>query len=68
MDEGWVQDILGATLCQNGAYDESIIRNDVDKIQVFDAFIQIYRKDRPQEKNSRITEPMICLIIVNKNG
>lgn len=48
--EVWVQDILGTTLCQNGAYDEGIIRNEVDKFQVFDAFILIIRTDGSQEK------------------
>lgn len=43
--EGWVQDTLGAAVCQNGVYDESIIRNAVDKIQVFDTFILIYYKN-----------------------
>lgn len=48
--EVWVQDILSTTLCQNGAYDEGIIRNEVDKIRVFDAFILIIRTDGSQEK------------------
>jgi site-specific DNA recombinase len=50
LDEGWVQDTLGVAVCQNSAYDESIIRNEVDKIQVFNAFILIFRTDGSQEK------------------
>lgn len=34
LDEAWVQDTLGGAVCQNRAYDESIFRNEVDKIQV----------------------------------
>ena len=52
LDEGWVQDTLGEAVCQNGVYDEGVIRNEVDKIQVFDAFILIYCTDGSQEKRS----------------
>ena len=45
LDEGWVQDTLSEAVCQNGVYDESIIRNEVDKIQVFDTYILIFRTD-----------------------
>jgi len=50
MDEGWIQDTLSKVVCQSGVYDESIIRREVDKIQVFDAFILISRTDGSQEK------------------
>lgn len=50
LDEGWLKDTMGAALCQNRAYDESIIRDGVDKIQVFDAYIMIFRMDGLQEK------------------
>ena len=52
LDEGWVQDVLSKAICQGGAYDESIIRNEVDKIQVFNTYILIFRMDGSQEKNS----------------
>lgn len=52
LDEGWVQDTLGAALCQNGAYDEGMLRNEVDKIQVFDAYILIFRADGSKDKRS----------------
>lgn len=39
LDEGWLQDTLSAAVCQNGVYDESAIRNEVDKIQVWPVFI-----------------------------
>ena len=45
LDEGWVQDTLGVAICRNGAYDESISRSEVDKIQVFDTYIMICQKN-----------------------
>ncbi len=50
LDKRWIQDTLSKSIYRNGAYDESIIRNEVDKIQIFDAYIQIYCTDRLQEK------------------
>ena len=50
LDEDWIQDYLKQAICQNGIYDESIIRNKVDKIQVFDVFILILRADGSQHK------------------
>ena len=50
--ESWIQNALGEAICQNRAYDESKIRNEVDKIQVFDTFILILRTDRSREKRS----------------
>lgn len=50
LDEEWVRDILCKSICQNGIYDESIIRNKVDKVQVFDVFILICFNDGSQEK------------------
>ncbi len=49
LDEGWVQDIM-SVVCQSGTYDESVIRTEVDRIQVFYAYILIFRKDGSQEK------------------
>ena len=50
IDEGWVQDILCEAVCQKGAYDEGIIKNEVDKVQIFDTFILIVRNNGSQEK------------------
>lgn len=50
VNAGWIQDVLCEAICQNGAYDGGIIRNEVDKIQVFDAFILILRTDGSQDK------------------
>lgn len=52
LDEGWIQDVLGEAVCHNRAYDESIIKSAVDKIQVFDTFILISCTDGSQEKRS----------------
>lgn len=48
--EGWVQDILGHTICSNGVYDESVARNEIEKIRVFDTYILIFLNDGSQEK------------------
>ena len=50
LDEDWIQDTLKQAICRNGIYDEGIIRNQVDKIQVFDAFILILCADGSQYK------------------
>jgi site-specific DNA recombinase len=50
LDDGWMQDSLSVAVCQNRAYDESIIRNEVDKIQVLDTYILISRTDGSQDK------------------
>jgi site-specific DNA recombinase len=52
LDEGWVQDTLSKAICRGGAYDESIIRNEVDKIQVYGAYILISCTDGTNEKRS----------------
>lgn len=50
LDEGWVQDILSEVVCKNGIYNESIVRDEVGKIQVFTAFILISIKNGHQHK------------------
>lgn len=52
MDKGWIQDVLGEAVCQSEVYDESSIRSEVDKVQIFDAFILISCNDGSQEKRS----------------
>ncbi|KJS20679.1 MAG: DNA invertase [Clostridiaceae bacterium BRH_c20a] len=51
LDEGWVRDTLGAAIC-HGAYNEVIVRNEVDRIRIFDTFILIFRTNGFQEKRS----------------
>lgn len=52
LDEGWLQDTLGVAVCQNSAYDEGIIRNEVDEIRVFGDYIFVFRKDGSQDKRA----------------
>ncbi len=49
-DESWIQDILSKSVCQNGIYNESLVRDEVDKIQVFDTYILIIKNNGSQEK------------------
>lgn len=49
LSEGWVQDTLGVALCQNGVYDEDVIRNEVDKVHIFDTSILIFLTSGSQE-------------------
>lgn len=51
LDEGWILDTLNEAVCENGIYDESVVRDEVDKIKVFDTFILIYVKNRHQYKS-----------------
>lgn len=50
LGEGWLQDTLSQAICHEGVYDENTIRNEVDKIQVFDAYILIFRTDGSKDK------------------
>lgn len=38
LDEEWIKKVLGETVCENGAYDESVIRDKVDIIQIFNSY------------------------------
>jgi site-specific DNA recombinase len=42
LDEGWIQDILSEAVCENRIYDENIIRNEIDRIQIFDTLVMIF--------------------------
>ena len=50
LDEEWIKRILCEAVCQSGVYDEGIIRNKVNKVQIFDAFILIFRNNGSQVK------------------
>lgn len=45
LDERWVKKVLGEMYCDGGSYDEGVVRNYVDRIQVFDTYIMICLKD-----------------------
>lgn len=52
LDEGWIRDILSEVVCQNEIYDESVVRDEVGKIQVFDMFVLILLNNEVQEKRT----------------
>ncbi|MGE4273730.1 MAG: recombinase family protein [Desulfitobacterium sp.] len=52
LDERWVKDVLGEVICQNGVYDEGIIKNEVNKIQIYLLYIMICYKNGEQVKSS----------------
>ncbi len=41
LDEGWIQKILGETVCRKGIYDEEMIRNNIDKLSIFNDHLEI---------------------------
>ena len=45
LDEEWIKKILGEMYCEGGSYAESVIRDKVNKIQVFNTYIMISFKD-----------------------
>ncbi|GAB6084979.1 recombinase family protein [Alkaliphilus crotonatoxidans] len=45
IDEKWIQDVLGKKICENGVYDEEVVRNKVDWIFVFSKNLEIRCKD-----------------------
>lgn len=46
LNEEWVKGALGETICDDGKYDENIIRNRVDIIRVFNEYLEIcYKND-----------------------
>lgn len=50
LDESCIKDILGEAVYKNGIYDEGVVRNGVEKIQVFDTFILMFLDDGSQKK------------------
>nr|WP_206812194.1 recombinase family protein [Paradesulfitobacterium ferrireducens] len=49
LDEEWIKKVLGEMYCEDGSYDEGVVRNNVDRIQIFDKYIMICYKDGSQE-------------------
>lgn len=64
-----MQDTLSEAACSNGIYDEGKIRNEIDKVQIFDTVILIFRINGAHEERS-FQNGSTCdiLIIANKNG
>ena len=50
MDEEWIKDVLSEAVCENDVYYEGIVRNKVDKIQIFNLYIMICYKNGEQAK------------------
>jgi len=50
MNEEWVKSIICETACEKGVYDEGIIRNKTDRIQIFGTYIIIYYVNGEQDK------------------
>mgnify|MGYP000990063720 FL=1 len=50
LDEERIKRVLCEKVCENGIYDESIVRNEVDKVQIFDTSILIFFNNGSQEK------------------
>lgn len=45
LEEEWIKKVLGEIACENDVYDESVIRNKVDRIQIFIKYIKICYKN-----------------------
>jgi len=52
LDGSCIKYILGEAVCKNGIYDEGVVRNGVEKIQVFDTFILIIKNNGFHEERS----------------
>lgn len=50
VDEEWVKRYICETVCKDGVFDERVIRDRVDRIQIFDKHISICYKSRSQTK------------------
>lgn len=50
LNEEWIMKVLSETVCENDAYDESVIRNKVDRIQSFNSYSIICYKNEEQAK------------------
>lgn len=46
LNEEWVQNVLGEMVCENGIYDEEIVRNNVEKILIFNEHLEIYFRNK----------------------
>lgn len=57
LDEEWIKKVFSKTVCENGAYDESVIRDIVDKIQVFNSYIMICYKNGEHRQNIILEDP-----------
>jgi site-specific DNA recombinase len=42
LNEEWIKKILGERVCENSIYDEDIIRDNIEKILIFNDYLEIY--------------------------
>ena len=53
-----VKDVLSEAVCENGVYDEGIIGNEVDKVQIFDVLsLFAIKMGHKRECHSRNIKP-----------
>lgn len=45
LNEDWIKEVLGDTICGNENYDEEMIRNRVEKIFIFNEYLELYCKN-----------------------
>ena len=45
ISDGWVKKVLGEMVCKNDVYDEDVIRNNIEKIMIFNEHLEICCKD-----------------------
>jgi len=45
LNEAWIKKILGEIVCENGSYDEEIVRNKVEKILIFNEYLEMCCKN-----------------------
>jgi site-specific DNA recombinase len=41
LDDEWIRKVLGVTVCDNGFYDEEMVRNNVERILIFNCYLKI---------------------------
>lgn len=59
LNEEWANEDLSEMVCDKGVYEENIIRNKIDKIQIFAKLIIVCCKDELQF-NARLDEKHFC--------
>lgn len=50
LNEEWIKKVLGEIVCENDVYDESTIRDKIDKIKNFNIYIIVCYKNGDEEK------------------
>jgi len=45
VDEEWIKKVLSKLICEDNVYNENIIKNNVDRVQIFNMYITMYCKN-----------------------